>query len=98
MLDNQVLKTLPNYPNDSVEMIVEKESMNNLYCDVSITNYSKLEVVVIKKKSFNNIKQFMFGNNEKLKSIEIQNNTFENAKCVIIHSIFINNKINNISS
>ena len=55
--------------------------------DFVIENYPNLEKIVVKNKSLQNLSSFNICNNEKLKTIEIKDNTLSNVKNVIIESI-----------
>ena len=72
-------------------MIIEYRFGNDYYGNLAIENYPNLEKIVVKKKSLNNLNSLKICNNEKLKTIEIEdgdwNGAFENVKKVIIESI-----------
>ena len=53
-----------------------------------IENYPNLEKIVVKKYSLQNLNSLKICNNEKLKTIEIENGAFRNVKNVVIESIF----------
>ena len=55
--------------------------------DLVIENYPNLEKIVVKKKSLQNLNLLKICNNEKLKTIEIENCAFFDVKNVIIESI-----------
>ena len=62
--------------------------------DLVIENYPNLEKIIVKKYSLKNLNSLKICNNEKLKTIEIENSdynngAFTNVKNVIIESISI---------
>ena len=69
------------------EMIIGERCFNGLKDDLLIENYPNLEKIVVKKKSLQNLKSLKICNNEKLKTIEIEEYVFNNVKNVIIESI-----------
>ena len=77
-------------------MIIEEEFGNDYYGNLVIENYPNLEKIVVKKNSLQNLNSLKICNNEKLKTIEIEddafirgNGAFRNVKNVIIESISI---------
>ena len=75
-------------------MIIEEEFGNDYYGNLVIENYPNLEKIIVKKRSLNNLKSLKICNNEKLKTIEIEdgykygsNGVCWNVKNVIIESI-----------
>ena len=76
-------------------MIIEEEFGNDYYGNLVIENYPNLEKIVVKKNSLQNLNSLKICNNEKLKTIEIEdgdewglkNGAFYNVKDVIIESI-----------
>ena len=73
-------------------MIIEYRFGNDYYGNLAIENYPNLEKIVVKKKSLKNLNSLKICNNEKLKTIEIEdgeiwNGAFNNVKNVIIESI-----------
>ena len=65
---------------------------NGLIDDLVIENYPNLEKIVVKKKSLKNLNSLKICNNDKLKTIEIEDGdrrdgAFYNVKKVIIESI-----------
>ena len=73
-------------------MIIEREFGNDYYGNLVIENYPNLEKIVVKNISLNNLNSLKICNNEKLKTIEIEdsnwyNGAFRNVKNVIIESI-----------
>ena len=74
-------------------MIIEEEFGNDYYGNLIIENYPNLEEIIVKKYSFQNLNSLKICNNEKLKTIEVEDgdewNTgaFWNVKNVIIESI-----------
>ena len=68
-------------------MIIERGYKNSLNRNISISNYPNLEKIVVKKNSLNNLKSLKICNNEKLKTIEVEEGAFYNVKNVIIESI-----------
>ena len=53
-------------------MIIEEEFGNDYYGNLLIKNYPNLEKIVVKKNSLQNLKSLKICNNEKLKTIEIE--------------------------
>ena len=53
-------------------MIIEEECLNKLKDDLVIENYPNLEKIVVKGKSLMNLNSLKICNNEKLKTIEIE--------------------------
>ena len=78
-------------------MIIEEEWFgNDYYGNLVIENYPNLEKIVVKKKSLQNLNSLKICNNEKLKTIEIEdgdiwneNGAFKDVKNVVIESTFI---------
>ena len=80
-------------------MIIEREFGNDYWGNLLIENYPNLEKIVV-KNSLKNLNSLKICNNEKLKTIEIEdgeecqvngkwfaNGAFHNVKMVIIESI-----------
>ena len=76
-------------------MIIEEEFGNDYYGNLVIENYPNLEMIVVKWNSLKNLNSLKICNNEKLKTIEIEdgdilkNGAFYNVKNVIIESISV---------
>ena len=70
-------------------MIIEEEYGDDYYGNFIIKNYPNLQSIVVKKKSLENLNSLKICNCEELKTIEIEDGTFSNAKNVIIESILI---------
>ena len=70
-------------------MIIEEEFGNDYYGDLVIENYPNLEKIVVKKNSLRNLNSLKICNNEKLKTIEIEDGVFKNVKNVIIESTWL---------
>ena len=73
-------------------MIIGEGCFNEWKDDLVIENYPNLEKIVVKKNSLKNLNSLKICNNEKLKTIEIEdgdnfNGAFYNVKNVIIESI-----------
>ena len=74
-------------------MIIEEGFGNGYFGNLVIENYPSLEKIVVKNNSLQNLNSLKICNNEKLKTIEIEDgrdwNTgaFWNVKNVIIESI-----------
>ena len=68
-------------------MIIGEGCFNEEKDDLVIANYPNLEKIVVKKKSLQNLNSLKICNNEKLKTIEIEDYAFEYVKNVIIESI-----------
>ena len=78
---------LPGFAKDIKEMIIEEGFGNDYYGNLVIENYPNLEKIVVKKDSLRNLNSLKICNNEKLKTIEIENGAFWNVNIVIIESI-----------
>ena len=76
-------------------MIIEERFGNDYFGDLVIENYPNLEKIVVNKNSLKNLNSLKICNNEKLKTIEIEDgerwegSAFHNMKNVIIESISI---------
>ena len=70
-------------------MIIEDEFGNDYFGNLVIENYPNLEKIVVKWNSLQNLHSLKICNNDKLKTIEIEDYAFENVKNVIIESISI---------
>ena len=68
-------------------MIIEKEFGNDFYGNLVIDNYPNLEKIVVKKISLKNLNSLKICNNDKLKTIEIEDYAFYFVKNVIMESI-----------
>ena len=74
-------------------MIIGEECLNEVKDDLVIEYYPNLEKIVVKRNSLQNLKSLKICNNEKLKTIEIEDSkrwgegAFDNVKNVIIESI-----------
>ena len=68
-------------------MIIESSFGNDYFGNLVIENYPNLEKIVVKKYSLKNLNSLKICNNEKLKTIEIEDYAFEYVKNVIIESI-----------
>jgi len=82
---------LPQYPEDIKEIIIKNErftSSNNYKGDFVIESYPLLEKIVVKEDMLKNMNMLKICNNEKLRTIEIEDGAFENVKNLIIESIF----------
>ena len=80
---------LPEFGKDIKEMIIEEEFGNDYYGNLVIENYPNLKKIVVKKNSLNNLNSLKICNNEKLKTIEIEDGAFYYVKSVIIESIWL---------
>ena len=80
---------LPEFAKDIEEMIIEEGFGNGYFGNLLIENYPNLEKIVVKKNSLMNLNSLKICNNEKLKTIEIEEYSFRNVKNVIIESISI---------
>ena len=94
IIQSQLPFELPEFGKDIKEMIIEEEFGNDYYGNLVIENYPNLEKIVVKKNSLQNLNSLKICNNEKLKTIEIEdgeewkeNGAFWNVKNVIIESI-----------
>ena len=73
-------------------MIIGRSCFRKLKNDFVIENYPNLEKIVVKNNSLQNLNSLKICNNEKLKTIEIEDGEYDdcalcNAKNVIIESI-----------
>ena len=87
IIQSQLPFELPEFAKDIKEMIIEEEFGNDYYGNLVIENYPNLEKIVVKKNSLKNLNSLKICNNEKLKTIEIEDGAFYNVKNVIIESI-----------
>ena len=69
-------------------MIIGEEFGEYYYGNLVIDNYPNLEKIVVKKYSLKYLNSLKICNNEKLKTIEIEDNAFRNVRNVIIESKF----------
>ena len=75
-------------------MIIEEEFGNDYYGNLVIENYPNLEEIVVKKNSLKNLNSLKICNNEKLKTIEVEDSegnrdsSLKYLNRVIIESIF----------
>ena len=69
-------------------MIIEFNFGNDYFGNLVIENYPNLEKIVVKKNSLQNLNSLKICNNDKLKTIEVEDSAFENVQNVIIESIF----------
>ena len=94
---NAIIKSifieLPEFEKDSEEMIIEEEFGKDYFGNLVIENYPNLEKIVVKKSSLKNLNSLKICNNDKLKTIEIEDGdrweegAFSNVKNLIIESI-----------
>ena len=68
-------------------MIIEEGFGNDYFGNLVIENYPNLEKIVVKKNSLKNLNSLKICNNEKLKTIDIEDDAFRYVKNVIIESI-----------
>ena len=74
-------------------MVIGEGCFNGIKDDLLIENYPNLEKIVVEKRSLSNLNLLKICNNEKLKTIEIEDSeeweegAFQNVKNVIIDSI-----------
>ena len=92
IIQSQLPFELPEFAKDIEEMIIEEELGNDYYGNLVIENYPNLEKIVVKKNSLMNLISLKICNNEKLKTIEIEDGeesdgAFSYVKNVIIESI-----------
>ena len=78
---------LPGFAKDIKEMIIEEWYGNYYFGNLVIANYPNLEKIIVKKNSLKNLKSLKIYNNEKLKTIEVENGAFYELKNMIIESI-----------
>ena len=98
-LTNDLLNLLSNQSEkEKVKvLIINKNSCNDMEDDLEISGFTNLEKIVVKKNSLKNLNSLKICNNEKLKTIEIEDGdedwnrniygAFLNVKNVIIESI-----------
>ena len=80
---------LPEFAKDVKEMIIEEKFGNDYFGDLVIENYPNLEKIVVNKNSLKNLNSLKICNNEKLKTIEIEDGAFYRVNKVLIESISI---------
>ena len=68
-------------------MIIEERYGNDYYGDLVIENYPNLQSIVVKEHSLRNLKSLKICNCDKLKTIEMEDLSFDNVNYVIIESI-----------
>ena len=78
---------LPGFEKDIEEMIIEFRYGNDYLGDLIIQNYPNLQSIIVKEKSLKNLNSLKICNNDKLKTIEIEDGCFEYVNNVIIESI-----------
>ena len=77
---------ISNLPNLQ-EMIIGEGCFNEWKGDLLIVNYPNLEKIVVKEWSLIYLKSLKICNNDKLKTVEVEEFAFWNVKNVIIESI-----------
>ena len=70
-------------------MIIKEWYGNDYFGNLVIDNYPNLQSIIVKNNSLMYLNSLKICNNEKLKTIEIESDSFENVKNVIIESISI---------
>ena len=80
--------TFSNLPNLQ-EMIIGEGCFYEVKDDLVIENYPNLEKIAVKKNSLKNLNSLKICNNEKLKTIEVEDGAFGGVNNVIIESISI---------
>ena len=68
-------------------MIIEEDYGNDYYGNLIIQNYPNLQSIVVKRYLLQNLNSLKICNCEKLKTIEVEENVFNDVKNVIIESI-----------
>ena len=68
-------------------MIIEEWFGNDYYGYLLIENYPNLQSIIVKNDSFRYLKSLKICNCDKLKTIEVEDESFFNVKNVIIESI-----------
>ena len=81
--DYLIFSNLPNLQ----EMIIGERCFREVKDDLVIENYTNLEKIVVKNDSLKNLNSLKICNNEKLKTIEIEDGALFYVKNVIIESI-----------
>ena len=74
-------------PGDDEEMIIEEGFGNDYFGNMVIENDLIVKKIVVKKNSLKNLNFLKIWNNEKMKSIEIEDCSFYNVKNVMIESM-----------
>ena len=69
------------------ELVIGEKCFNGVKDDLVIENYPNLQSIVVKKNSLKKLNSLKICNCEKLKTIETEENAFNNMKNVIIESI-----------
>ena len=80
---------LPEFEKDIEEMIIFKERFGNIfyYGNLIIQNYPNLQSIIVKNSSLQNLNSLKICNCDKLKTIEMEDLSFDNVNYVIIESI-----------
>ena len=87
IIQSQLPFELPEFEKDIEEIIIEEEFGNDYFGNLIIHNYPNLQSIVVKKNSMKNLNSLKICNCEKMKTIEIEDDTFFYVQNVIIESI-----------
>ena len=68
-------------------MIIEKRFGNDYFGNLIIENYPNLQSIIMKNGSLQNLNSLKICNCDKLKTIEMEDLSFDNVNYVIIESI-----------
>ena len=91
IIQSQLPFELPEFEKCIEEMIIEEDYGNDYYGNLIIQNYPNLQSIVVKNNSLKNLKSLKICNCEKLKTIETEDDSFNNVMKMIIESISNNN-------
>ena len=78
---------LPEFEKDIEEMIIEGGFGNDFFGNLIIHNYPNLQSIIVMEESLNNLKSLKICNCDKLKTIEIGYDNFDDVMKLIIESI-----------
>ena len=70
-------------------MIIEEEFGNDYYGNLVIENYPNLEKIVVRKNSLKNLNSLKICNNDKLKTIEVEDGDFVNGAFYKVKNVII---------
>ena len=78
---------LSEFAKDIKEMIIEERFGNDYYGNLVIENYPNLEKIVVNKNSLKNLNSLKICNNEKLKTIEIEDGNADNGAFFLVKNV-----------
>ena len=83
IIQSQLPFELLEFQKDIEEMIIEEDFGNDYFGNLIIQNYPNLQSIVVKEKSLQNLNSLKICNCEQLKTIETEEDAFNNVKKVI---------------